>query len=131
MDIEKAAKQLKLSQRHIRRLIENGTLPAKRVKKLVEVEVWDINDKAIEAAFKTIRSLVKYENFYEWMLATMKELGIKFPELSQRTKLPIMDIVTDDVMIGKLNSVESELRDRIIMAIVRVALGKRDENADK
>ena len=122
MDIKEAANKLKLSQRHIRRLIESGALPAKRIKKLVEVEVWEIDDKAVEVAFGALGSWQKYENFFEWMTAKMKDLEITFPELSKRTKLPILDIVNDDAMIERLNTGESEVRDKIIAALIRVII---------
>lgn len=122
MDIKEAANELKLSQRHIRRLIESGVLPAKRVKKLVEMEVWEIDDNAIDAALRTLGGWQKYEQFFDWMTARMKELGLTYPELSKRIKLPILEIVNDDAMIKKLNSGESEVRDKIIAAFLRVII---------
>ena len=125
MDIQEAAKRLRLSQRHIRRLIESGALPAKRIKKLVEVEVWDIDSDILEAAFNALGDWRKHENFFEWMMVKMKQLDITFPELSKKTKLPILEIVDDDTMIEKLNSRESEVKDKIIAALIRATMERR------
>ena len=130
MDIKEAAKTLKLSQRHIRRLIETGALPAKKVKKLIEVEAWEIDDDAIEVAYNTLGGWGKYDSFTQWMIEKTRELGITPQELSKRTKLPILEFIDGMTATGR-NEAHLEARDKIVAALLRATLERRVEDGNQ
>ena len=127
MDIKEAAKKLRLSQRHIRRLIDTGALPAKKVKKMIEVEAWEINDEVLEAASNTLTGWEKYETFTKWMIEKTRELGMTAQELSKRTKLPILEFIDGMTAIGK-NPKDLEARDTIVAALLRATIERRAED---
>jgi hypothetical protein len=87
MDIQEAAIKLKLSVRHLRRLIATGAIPAKKIKRMVEVTAWDIPDEVAKAADDAIAELVTYENFGEWMIQKMKDTGLTIKDVSKRTRI--------------------------------------------
>jgi len=129
MDIKETAKILGLSVRHLRRLIQSGQIPAEkvRVKKVIEVDAWDIPDSVVKAANQSLEDMAKYENFGEWMINTSNELGITLQDLSKRTKLPIETLIEVSRMHGYLSAEDQEIEERIGKVLMRGIIEKKQK----
>ncbi len=93
MNIQETATKLQLSPRHIRRLIASGAIPARKVKKVIEVEVWEISEDVAKAADDTFAEMVTNDNFGEWMLKVMSETGMTMKDLSKSTRISIYSLL--------------------------------------
>ena len=127
LDIKEAAKKLNLSERHLRRLIKAGSIPANKVKvkKVVEVEAWEIPDDVVEAAYGAIDELAMHENFGQWMVEKIEELGLTAQELSKRTKLPMITLATIARMPNYLSAEDAEIEERIVKVLLRADIERR------
>ena len=127
LDIKEAAKKLNLSERHLRRLIKVGAIPANKVKvkKVVEVEAWEIPNDVVEAAYGAIDEVARHENFGEWMVKKAKELGLTHQELSRRTKLPMVTLATVAQMPNYLSAEDTEIEERIVKVLLRADIERR------
>jgi excisionase family DNA binding protein len=132
MDIKQAAKELGISVRHLRRLIQSGQVPANkvRIKKIVEVEAWEIPDEVVAAANKAFNDMSDYENFGEWMIDTSKELGLTLQDLSKRAKVPIETLIEVARMPGYLSAEDQEVEERIGKVLMRAIIEKKQKEAD-
>ena len=131
LDIKEAAKKLNLSERHLRRLIKAGAIPAKKVKKqvevkkLIEVEAWEIPDEVVQVAYDAIDEVARYENFGQWMVEKIEELGLTAQELSKRTKLPMITLATIARMPNYLSAEDAEIEERIVKVLLRADIERR------
>jgi hypothetical protein len=128
MDIKEAATKLNLSERHLRRLITSGAIPAKKVKKMVEVEVWDIPDEVAKVAEEAFAELGKHEHFGQWMLDTMKSTGLSLTDISKRTRLPISTLLEIAKMPGYLSGPNVDIEEKIGKVLMRADIERRCKN---
>jgi len=133
MNIEQAAELLDISPRHVRRLIKNGDIPAKRVKvqKIVEIYAWDISDDVVKAAGEALDEMFKYDNFGEWMTDIVERLGLTWQDLAKRTKLPIWTLEEVARMPGHLSGSNVDIEEKIGKVLVRADIERRCANARK
>ena len=130
MDINEASKRLGISVRHVRRLIKSRQLPAKKVKvkKIVEVDAWEINDEVLQVFSDALADMARLEHFGSWMIETAERLGLTFQDLSKRTKLPVNTLLEVAKMPGHLSGENAEIEDRIGRVLIRAEIEKRCNN---
>ena len=128
MDIKEAVNKLNLSERHLRRLISTGAIPARKVKKMIEVTAWEIPDEVVKAADDAIAELGEYDNFGEWVLKKLDDVGMSLVDLSKRTRLPMVTLVEIAHMPGHLSSPNADIEDKIGKVLMRADIERRCKN---
>jgi len=129
MDIKEASHILGITERHIRRLIRGGQLPAQKVrmKKVteVEVDVWDIDNDAVQAARNSFADLSKYDHFGIWMIETAGKLGLNLRKISKRTRIPLATLVEIAKTPGHLSGLNADIETKIGDLLMRVDIERR------
>ena len=90
MELKKAAEELGISTRHIHRLIEDKTLPAKKKTIVVELRkiVWDVDEKTIMTAKNLLESWKTSEqDFGSWLASWVSEYDLPLSRLAQMSKI--------------------------------------------
>lgn len=131
MNIREAAQRLNLSERHLRRLIKMGAIPAEKRKVMIEVEAWEIPDDAIQAADDALRELGRYDHFGDWMLEKADELGLTLQDLSKRTRVPLHILEEISRTPGWLKPEAEEIEQKIASALLRVTIQRRSGNVEQ
>jgi|GEM_PF-4056701 len=130
MELKKAAEELGISTRHIHRLIEDKTLPAKKKTIVVELRkiVWDVDEKTIKAAKTLLASWKTSEqDFGSWLSGWIAEYDIPLSKLAQMSKIKkrTLQRIVNNQAVRRL---PKDYQMTIVSALMREMIGRSKAN---